>query len=148
METRLATIADAKTLAVLHAESFGAAKWSADQLADSLMLKTTQGLVASDSNAIQGFILYQLAGSEAEILTFCTPIALRRKGIGHLLLSTAIQAVYAKDVRRVFLEVAADNDAALTLYGKAGFKNIGKRTGYYPRTNNPPVDAVMLSLDL
>jgi ribosomal-protein-alanine N-acetyltransferase len=39
-----------------------------------------------------------------------------------------------KGVRSVFLEVRKSNDAAIALYGKLGFKPVGKRSNYYSET--------------
>jgi len=35
-------------------------------------------------------------------------------------------------VRAVFLEVAEDNGSARALYRRAGFRDVGRREGYYP----------------
>jgi ribosomal-protein-alanine N-acetyltransferase len=147
METYLATGKDAALLAALHAESFGAARWSLAQIADSVALATTEAWVADEGGVLQGFILCQLAGDEAEILTFCVSPAARRKGAGRRLLDAALAAAKKKGIRRVFLEVAADNQAALTLYEKTGFRLNGKRAGYYAR-DGKAVDAMMLGFDL
>ena len=44
----------------------------------------------------------------------------------------------------LFLEVAADNDAAIALYKKQGFETVGRRAGYYARSDHPAVDAIVL----
>ena len=36
-------------------------------------------------------------------------------------------------VTRVFLEVEEGNQPALRLYARAGFQEVGRRAGYYPR---------------
>jgi ribosomal-protein-alanine N-acetyltransferase len=51
-------------------------------------------------------------------------------------------------VKRLFLEVAADNDAAVALYESLGFKIAGGRRAYYHRVGGENVDAVVLALDL
>ncbi len=43
-----------------------------------------------------------------------------------------------------FLEVAADNAAALGLYRKAGFDAVGRRAAYYNRAKGQPADALVL----
>ncbi len=147
MEKRLVLATDAPALTALHAESFGAAAWSLAQIAKSLALETTLGLVAYDGGEARGFILCQITEIEAEILTFCvTPLA-RRKGVGRDLLAAAGKSARQRKAQRLFLEVAADNAAALALYDQAGFGVIGKRPAYYSH-DGKAVDAVMLGTDL
>ena len=50
--------------------------------------------------------------------------------------------------RRLFLEVAADNPAALRLYGRLGFAKIGEREGYYTRADGRPATAIVMARDL
>ncbi|MGB9153323.1 MAG: GNAT family N-acetyltransferase, partial [Alphaproteobacteria bacterium] len=108
---------------------------------------TTQAWVVGEDGISQGFILCQIAGDEAEILTFCVSPSARRRGAGQSLLASLLATAKQQNVSRVFLEVAADNQVALALYEKAGFRPNGKRTGYYRRGEHA-VDAVMLGLDL
>jgi ribosomal-protein-alanine N-acetyltransferase len=147
METRLATEDDAPILAVLHEASFGAARWSAKQFADSLVLQTTQALLVSEGKSPYGFILFQVAGEDGEILTFCIEPNARHKGAGLFLLREALQMMRQKGARKAFLEVASDNGAALALYKKAGFCGMGKRARYYAR-GTERIDAVLMELSL
>ena len=156
METRLAkeylniakaTETDASALAALHAESFGAAKWSLAQIAGSLALKTTLSPMVREGKKAKGFMLCQIAGDQAEILTFCVSPSARRNGLGTLLLNVAINAALQRQVKRMFLEVGADNKGAIALYEKEGFRVTGKRPGYY-KHDDKNIDAVMMSLDL
>ncbi len=144
---RFASVSDAPALAALHSESFGDAGWSAAQLADSLALPTTQCWAAVDGNVVQGFILCQRVGDDAEILTFCVARAARRQHLGWNLLGAAIDDARRTDARQMFLEVATDNQPALVFYEKAGFRITGKRANYY-RRGNLLVDALMLALEL
>ena len=48
----------------------------------------------------------------------------------------------------MFLEVAADNAAAIALYaGAGGFVRVGARPGYYPRETGA-IDALVMRRDL
>ncbi len=58
------------------------------------------------------------------------------------------RAARKAESRRLYLEVAADNVAALMLYQRLGFEEIGRRRGYYERVGRPSEDAVNLSLAL
>jgi len=147
METRLATKADAPILAELHKKSFGAARWNCEQIANSLALETTLALVVHEEGSAQGFILCQIACQDAEILTLCIVPAARRRGIGMFLLKAAREKAQQRAAQSLFLEVAADNVAALALYKKAGFRIAGRRAGYYRREDRA-IDAVMMAFDL
>jgi [ribosomal protein S18]-alanine N-acetyltransferase len=146
METRLATKDDAVLLAALHEKSFGAARWTPAQVADSLALDTTLVLVVQENKMPQGFIMCQVVGAEAEILTFCIIPEKRRRSAGTFLLKETLEKLKSKNIRKIFLEVAANNVAALDLYKKAGFLQTGKRQGYYARSGGL-VDAVTMSLE-
>ena len=131
----LASPADAPRLAVLHASAFDH-PWTAHELAD-LMAGGAMALMAD-----HGFILVRAAAGEAEILTLAVAPAARRQGLGRTLLDAAIARLGPAEL---FLEVAADNAAAIALYQAAGFKQVGIRRGYYARTDGK-VDALMLKL--
>jgi ribosomal-protein-alanine N-acetyltransferase len=147
METRLASREDAAIFAELHEASFGAARWTESQFAGSLALDTALALVAFEGGRAQGFILCQIVGDEAEILTFCVHPAARGRGIGTDLLNAVLAAAKQQKAHRIFLEVAVDNAAALALYNKTGFRITGKRHRYYKREGHP-VDAVLMEAEL
>ena len=46
---------------------------------------------------------------------------------------------------QVFLEVAATNQAAISLYLQAGFAKVGLRRGYYTHPDDATDDAVVMS---
>lgn len=146
METHIASNEDISAMVALHAESFGAEAWSVEQISGSLSSETTRTFIAKDGDNALGFISCQLAADEAEILTFCVAETARRKGVGAELLKVAISFAKTQGAKKIFLEVASDNNAAQALYKNAGFAAIGKRHGYYKRDGSN-VDAIMLSLN-
>jgi ribosomal-protein-alanine N-acetyltransferase len=64
------------------------------------------------------------------------------------LLEHAAATAAARGATSLFLEVAADNAAALHLYQAAGFHAVGRRAGYYARNAGPAVDALVLKRSL
>ena len=133
-------ITHAPLLAALHAESFGEECWTQDQIKGSLMLASTQGWLFMLDGHLAGFILLQAGEQEWEILTFAVRPALRRQGIGEQLLTWSIQKATNAGAA-VFLEVAADNDAARHLYEKLGFNLLTTRKNYYVRRDRT-IDAL------
>jgi ribosomal-protein-alanine N-acetyltransferase len=95
-----------------------------------------------------GFVLAQMAADEAEILTIGVPVAHQRHGLARKLVEALARAARKSEVKRLFLEVGADNAAAIGLYTKAGFKRVGERKGYYVRAGRPPEDAIVMALQL
>jgi ribosomal-protein-alanine N-acetyltransferase len=68
---------------------------------------------------------------EAELLTIAVRPGLRRRGLGARLLGAALDLTARRGAVSMFLEVAATNQPALALYQRAGFRLVGRRTGYY-----------------
>jgi len=138
---------DAPELAIVHAQSFEA-PWSADDIAGLLAGAGGFGLAVAEPEALSGFILCRLAADEAEILTLATRAFRRRRGVATALLRAARGAATAAGARAIFLEVAADNTAALALYDSQGFIQVGERPGYYARPGDSAATALVWRLDL
>jgi ribosomal-protein-alanine N-acetyltransferase len=136
----------AAILAGLHAQSFDEA-WSE---ADFEVLLASPGVFALMARAREepiGFILARIAGDEAEILTLAVNPARRRHGAGRKLVVGAADKALRQGATALFLEVAADNAPALALYEACGFRQVGRRDGYYARAAGA-ADALTLRRDL
>ena len=96
------------------------------------------------------FALMRIIADEAEILTIAVDPAERRKGTGRKLVEhfIAMCSNEEEEIEQIFLEVAADNDAALALYQRTGFTQTGRRAGYYAASGGKTVDALVLLRDL
>ena len=138
-----ASAADAAALARAHARSFDS-PWSAADLAALLESPGVFALAALSGGEIRGFILARAIAGEAEILTLAVDPPQRRQGIARALLEAAIAAAENAGAEAVFLEVAADNPAAIALYGAVGFTQAGRRRGYYARPGGDAIDALVL----
>lgn len=139
--------AHAGLASALHATSFPA-PWSETDFAQLLTQPGVAGLLWR-ADAPQGFILIRAVADEAEVLTIAVAPAFRRQGAATALLDEACRWLEAGGTQRLFLEVAADNIAAVTLYARYGFTRSGRRTGYYARgPGQTRVDALVMSLDL
>ena len=134
----------ADALAALHAASFtGTRAWSGAEFA--AFLADPAVLLEERPN---GFLLARTVLDEAEILTLAVAPSARRQGIGARLLRGFHAAASLRGARRAVLEVAADNAAALALYGGAGYRQVGRRAGYYRTTGGATVDALTLAMPL
>ena len=140
---RAASLADAALLARLHAQCFDE-PWDEPAFAAFLRDPYSFALIACDEHA---FILVRAAADECEILSLGTRPDVRRSGLARALICAAAEEAHRRGARRMFLEVAADNEAALTLYSRTGFTATGRRRGYYIRAGTTG-DAVILSAAL
>ncbi|WBU60474.1 ribosomal protein S18-alanine N-acetyltransferase [Paracoccus albus] len=117
----------AAELAALHAASFSRPRpWSEAEFT-ALLTDGTCFLITED----HGFVLGRSVSDEAELLTIAVAQAARRQGIGQTLLSRFEAEAARRGTATAFLEVAADNVAALQLYSGAGWQNAGRRRNYY-----------------
>ena len=91
---------------------------------------------------IAGFVGIWYMVDEAHIVAIGVRTEFRGKGIGELLLISAIEQALELDARVVTLEVRVSNSVARNLYGKFGMTEQGVRKGYY--TDNRE-DALILS---
>jgi ribosomal-protein-alanine N-acetyltransferase len=121
-----------RAAAAIHAGSF-ARGWTDGEIEKLLARTGTFGLAAHPvgRKGMAGFILYTIAADEAEILTIATAPDWRRHGAGEALVKAALLHVSGERAKAMFLEVGDGNDAALGLYRKLGFREVGRRRDYY-----------------
>lgn len=100
--------------------------------------------VAEAASQPVAWLLGQRLHDELEIFDIVVAEAHRRQGLGRRLLQHVASSLVPPP-RRLLVEVAHDNVAALALYSAAGFVQVGRRRGYYPRGRGRPVDALVLS---
>ena len=127
----------AERLAGLHAEAFDH-PWSAPDIA---ALMAQPGVFVLEREG--GFILCRVVADEAEILTLAVSPSMRRQGLGRALVAAAAERAGAQGAEAMFLEVAADNQAAIALYQATGFAKVGLRKGYYPHPDGAKDALVM-----
>jgi ribosomal-protein-alanine N-acetyltransferase len=140
---------NATQLAGLHRGLFDK-PWDAAAFQDLLSHPGSTALLAGLGSPVEmvGFIVGQLAADQAEILTLGVRADRQRHGIGRRLVEAMARAVKKAEARRLFLEVATGNAAALGLYKSLGFQEVGRRNAYYQKPAGPAEDALTLALDL
>lgn len=125
------TAKDLSLLSRLHAETFPDDPWSSDWFRDVLSPPPVQAFLMAVTAKPAGFAVISVVGGEAEIMTIGIVPPFQRQGHGAALLEKIEDQVRAGGATRMFLEVRAGNDAAIRLYRAAGYKEVGKRPGYY-----------------
>jgi len=116
---------DLAALADLHAACFAEA-WTAQAIGE--LLATPNCYLFSTGD---GLVMARAAAGEAEILTLAVVPRARRRGVGRALALAAAAHAQSLGAAAMFLEVGADNRAALGLYDWLGFAQVAMRKGYY-----------------
>ena len=133
-----------RALSALYRAAFPDARpWSPEEFAEMLARPETV-LVEAEQGFAPGFALGRVVADEAELITLAVHPHARRRGLGRRLLAAFEARAGARGARRAFLEVAADNGPAMALYLQAGWRESGRRKGYYRRQDQPAVDALTL----
>ena len=144
---RKAALSDVEKIAELHSLCFAEA-WDGPAFHRLLQNANAFALIGGTASESQSFIVVQVAAGESEILSLGTNPASRRKGYARSLVLAASEEAARLGAREMFLEVAADNEAALALYARLGFSPAGRRVKYYGRPDSPAVDAMILRTGL
>jgi ribosomal-protein-alanine N-acetyltransferase len=139
----------AAEVAALHAQLFDP-PWSEDSIRTLLDHPASTAFLAVIGNpkVPVGFVLAQLAADEAEILSIGVAKEWQRKGLGVRLMEGLMRAAKRAEAKRLFLDVAADDDGARGLYHRLGFLGTGLRRGYYNRPDGTMADALTLAITL
>ena len=135
---------DLPVAVAVHAACFDPA-WSEKSMAEITAMPGTFGFLAMAGAEPVGLALILALGKEAEILTLGVLPAVRRRGIGRLLLAACADRLARGGGAKLMLEVAQDNVAAQALYRATDFVEAGRRVGYYRRAAGTAVDAILLA---
>ncbi len=134
-------MSEAEALAELHASAFSPPRpWTGAEIA--ALLESPHVHLCRES---AGFLLGRVIAGEAELLTLAVEPAARRQGIGQRLVTAWHQLAQTHGAQTFFLEVAANNPAAIALYQQAGYRQTGRRKGYYRQPDGGAVDALVLA---
>ena len=120
----------AASLAPIHAASFNRG-WSEQEFEQLLADRAVVADRATLGRKTVGFIVSRIAADEAEILSVAVTRSCRGQGVGRALLTRNLRRLVGQGVRTVFLEVDEDNASARKLYARCGFREVGRREGYY-----------------
>ncbi|WP_109488891.1 tRNA (adenosine(37)-N6)-threonylcarbamoyltransferase complex dimerization subunit type 1 TsaB [Occallatibacter savannae] len=103
-------------------------------------------LVAERDGGLAGFVVAAvLPGGEAELESVVTAAPHQRHGVARELFASLKHELRRQGVREVMLEVREGNRSALGFYRFLGFREEGRRPGYYAA---PVEDAVLMRLRL
>lgn len=92
-----------------------------------------------------GYALFQLIADEGELLSIAVVPEQQGLGLGAWLLEKTLKNCENRNIKRIILDVRADNVPAQALYKKQNFNQVGIRKGYYNTSGGTKVDALVLA---
>ena len=114
--------------------------------ATSLMLVArVSSSTAEADHPVVGFIVARQLADEIHINNVAVKPEFRGRGIGRMLMKTALAWGREINARQAVLEVRAGNGRAHQLYRGCGFEVIGRRRSYY---RSPVEDALLMAVSL
>lgn len=119
--------------------------WSKASIAAELDNPLSDWLVDEEDGAVKGYIGAQSVPPEADVMNLAVSPDCRRQGIGAKLLDSMTALLHRQGIGTLFLEVRPSNAAAIALYERSGFVQVGRRPNYYV---NPTEDALILRKEL
>ena len=120
--------------------------WSLKNFQDSISAKHFFKLFFLNKTIV-GFIVARLIQNECEILNIGVTKSMRKKQVASKLMDALIGQCNNKNIKHIFLEVRTSNLAAISMYKKFDFNEIGIRPNYY-LTKNGHEDAIIMGRDL
>jgi ribosomal-protein-alanine N-acetyltransferase len=105
--------------------------WTRDHFVLELERAFAVCSVVEQRGAVVAYVVAWVLGEELEVLAVATHPDHRRAGHARRLTEHALDVARARDAKRGFLEVRADNAAAIALYESLGFRCDARRERYY-----------------
>lgn len=117
--------------------------WNSNILEKELDNDTSFYLCCKLDSEIVGFAGITIILDIAELNNVVIKKNKRGYGYSSLLLKELIKIAKSHNCSKLNLEVASNNEIAINLYKKFGFKQVGTRTNYYK-----DIDALLFTLDI
>ena len=105
--------------------------WTREMIASEAENSLSVLSVEEIGGSAAGYALGRVIAGEGELLRIGTAECFRRRGIAEKLLASLLEKMRERGGEACFLEVRSQNAAAVSLYKKLGFTQVGMRRGYY-----------------
>ena len=127
--------------------------WTIGQFSDSLdagyWAYTLKKLGLEDApDQTIGYCILMPSLDELSLLNITVDPDHRRQGWAEKILSVMEDQALQKNFKTVYLEVRASNQAAIHLYQKIGYEQVGIRKAYYPVHESAREDALVMKKEL
>ena len=120
--------------------------WTHGIMRDCLRVGYCCWLVEHEDEVI-GYGIMSIAAGESHLLNICVHRDWQRQGIASQLMKHMLNLAKRHGAEVCLLEVRPSNAAAVEMYEKYGFSEVGLRKAYYPAKNGRE-DALILSYPL
>jgi ribosomal-protein-alanine N-acetyltransferase len=128
---RSAEPADIGALIDLENRSFSSDRISRSGLRRLIVSPSAEVIVAASAGAVAGYaVLLYRAGSRVARL-YSLAVSPEFRGLGRELLAAAETRASRRGCAALRLEVRHDNQRAVNLYERAGYRRFGEKPGYY-----------------
>ena len=121
------------------------APWSERSIASELQNEYSLWLVEERDGVAVAYVGSQSCPPEADVMNVAVAPEFRRQGVGEGLMVALMDALRAKGMESLTLEVRASNSPAIALYDRLGFTEVGRRPNYY---TDPREDALIMRKEL
>ncbi len=120
----------AQELYDIEREAYSGPGWDLEDYEAELSLNSSELFnLVDEEGRVQAFLFFRKSASEAWIMHWA--VRQKGKGWGTKLMEEFLAEAPRRRIRTLGLEVRASNEAALKIYKKFLFKEIGQRKGYY-----------------
>ena len=118
--------------------------WNAGVLKNELENPLSIYIVALNQGEVVGYAGLWQPDDEGHVTNIVTKKDKRGNNIGTLMLEEIINIAKNKNMKSITLEVNVNNNIAINLYKKYGFKEVGTRPKYYNNTD----DAIIMTKEI
>lgn len=115
--------------------------WSEQSVASELDNPLSLWLVCREGEHVLGYVGSQTVLGESDMMNIAVAPDARRRGTAQLLIGALTQQLRERGSHSLSLEVRPSNAAAVSLYRKLGFAQVGRRPNYY---RHPKEDGLIL----
>ena len=119
--------------------------WTERMFRDEIQNARSHFFVARLEGELAGYGGFWLVLDEAHITSVTIKNDSRSQGYGRMLFEHLLDAARTAGANTATLEVRESNTPARNLYTSMGFRRVGIRKGYYPKTGE---DAIVMSSEL
>jgi ribosomal-protein-alanine N-acetyltransferase len=105
--------------------------WTPKRVGKAIRSPDTIGIIANLDSALSGFAMMHFGDENAHLNLLAVEPAYRRRGIGRDMLDWLDESCLVAGIRRISLEVRADNTSAIRFYESLGYKSGERIPRYY-----------------
>ncbi|MGR9089580.1 MAG: GNAT family N-acetyltransferase [Gammaproteobacteria bacterium] len=105
--------------------------WTPKRLGKAIRSPDTVGIIATVDRQLSGFAMMHFGDENAHLNLLAVEPALRRRGIGRELLAWLDDSCLVAGIRRITLEVRANNQPAIRFYENLGYVRGERIPRYY-----------------